>query len=469
MGLPKPEQVEAILDQVLGYLNFSSGNHDPKFFANLNVAFGSLDERDVTDDFEAVVPNYKRLRLLMSQRLDKLAESNPTFRDCRQARKVLEVTFENVLPGYRKFHRDLLFHQSDALLFNSFFVARVFETILQFDLQQESAANLSRMTIERINDFIGHRPVATLESRQIEPYEHEWIRPIPLFVREAGVAVGPYAEITEQAIRIIGETDPHILRAAHFDLERLFELAIDPRAFDFDHPINQRPNHHFGQWDGHLVDNSGYFHRFVIHQVTLDSLLERVNSVEGENDTDPRRRDEAMLEASAVLAGTMLMASGISGSGPGTYDSNTTLAHLLPVIAGYRDQFYDDLMKRIPEKHRDRLKEEAKSKHQPFGAVRQDLNSRLAQRRASQLVNCRLAAIFARMGYPDAAEDQSKVVPVAAARINCQIDCLLSTASDFIRSGEVDEAFQTIPKIMSRLKRGNPLRCDCRSMEHPWI
>ena len=99
------------------------------------------------------------------------------------------------------------------------------------------------------------------------------------------------------------------------------------------------------------------------------------------------------------------------------------------VIADYRDHFYADLMRRLPAQHRKRLKLESQIKHQPFGSVRQDLNARLAQRRASQLVNCRLASIFARMGYPTAAVEQSKVVPVAAARINCQIDCLLSASS----------------------------------------
>ena len=46
------------------------------------------------------------------------------------------------------------------------------------------------------------------------------------------------------------------------------------------------------------------------------------------DESDPERFQEAMTEASAVMAGTMLMASGISGSGPGTYDSNTTLCNV---------------------------------------------------------------------------------------------------------------------------------------------
>ena len=41
MGLPVMEQdVQPIIDQILGHLNFSSGSHDAKFLANLNCLFG---------------------------------------------------------------------------------------------------------------------------------------------------------------------------------------------------------------------------------------------------------------------------------------------------------------------------------------------------------------------------------------------------------------------------------------------
>ena len=67
-----------------------------------------------------------------------------------------------------------------------------------------------------------------------------------------------------------------MLRNAYFDPELLDELAFDPRAYDFDHPVNKRPNYHFGQWDPHHLDNQGRYRRFVVQQVTLDVLLERV-------------------------------------------------------------------------------------------------------------------------------------------------------------------------------------------------
>ena len=120
------------------------------------------------------------------------------------------------------------------------------------------------------------------------------------------------------------------------------------------------------------------------------------------------------------------MASAISGSGPGAYDSNTGLADLLPVIAGFRDQFYSDLITRVPEPHRERLMSEANVRRQPLGGVRQDLNNELGSRRARQLINCRLASLYAQMGYSERAIEQSTVVPIASARMNCQLDCPVS-------------------------------------------
>ena len=491
MGSPKPEQpIDVIQDQVLGYLNFSSGNHDPKFFTNINLLFSYLADKTQCESASSKKPSTSRpgksakvnslceanehviawqVGKVLNARLEKVHAENPTFRESTQCKAVLEITFGSLLPTYRKHHRDLLFHQSAEFLFNSFFVCRAMEAVLSVTVGERGSHDWNEVdrivsdSLRLLNDYLGHRPVATLESQKIEPYLHEWIRPVPIYVAKGGVAVGRYHDITHQAIEILRETDPHILRAAHFDTDRLSELAIDPRAFDFDHPINQRPNHHFGEWDSQQIDGSGFFRRFIVHQVTIDALSSRAESSAADPE-NPIDLDEALYEAAAVMAGTMLMGSGISGAGPGTYDSNTTLGKLLPTIAGYRDQFYADLLNRLPAAHRDRLIREAATKHQPFGAVRQDLNAQLAQRRASQLVNCRLASIFARMGYPTEAEEQSKIVPVAAARINCQIDCLLSAASEATKRGDLDEAFAAVPKIMARLKRG----IHCGAIVDPW-
>lgn len=527
MGSPKPEQqLHSVIDPILGLLNFGSGSFDAKFFSNLNSLFGLLEgaheNKDSADasrtnsestnagdsdnaprialnDAAALSETFKpseyltqQLKIemqgetavsiagttaatahaLMLDRLKTLVETKSTFREASQCRFAISMTFDEVLPRYFAFHRDLLFHQEHDFLLNSFFVGRVFELVLKriSELQLGSEADFSSVDVEdfvrtvlaKLNDFLGHRPVATLESQKIEPYAHEYFRPLPVYIDGAGVAFGKYHQLIDEALKLIEQTNQHILRAAHFAPERLSELAIDTRAFDFDHPINQRPNHHFGQWDEHTIDGDGFFRRFILHQVTLDALLERVDScLESEPIID---RNEAMIEAASALVCTMLMGSGISGSGPGTFDSNTTLGTMIPVIAAYRDQFYDELLGRLSTEHRQRLDSEAKQRHQPFGAVRQDLNARLAHHRATQLVNCRLAAIFARMGYPEAAEQQSSVVPVASARINCQIDCLLSAANDCVESGELQEAFAAVRTVMHRLRSA----IECGAVVDPW-
>jgi len=273
--------------------------------------------------------------------------------------------------------------------------------------------------------------------------------------------LGKYETLARIAVEVLYAADPEILRAAQFDPDHLEELAIDPRSFDFDHPINKRPNHHFGTWDEHIVDNRGYYTRFIIHQVTLDSLLQRIAELEANDDY---AQDEIMFEAAAALAGTMLMGSGISGGAPGAYDSNTSLGSLLPTIAGYRDSFYSSLIGQIDPKHRQHLEKESEVKKQIFGGVRQHLNAQLATRRAYQLVNCRLASIFARMGFPSAAQEQSELVPVASARIICQIDCLLSEANRAIKNGELAEALKRIPEVKQLLKRG----IQCGAVVDPW-
>src|SRR5690606_31845106 len=141
-----------------------------------------------------------------------------------------------------------------------------------------------------------------------------------------------------------------------FDLERLEEIALDPRAYDFDHPVNRRPNYHFGQWDPHHITGDGYYSRFVLQQVTLDALLSRC---EKEGNPADFNQEECCFEAASVLAGTMLMAAGTSGDSPTRHDSTVTLSTLLPHIAAYRDEFYKQLLGQIGGEHGARLREEA--------------------------------------------------------------------------------------------------------------
>lgn len=500
MGQATPEHPnDALLDKILGYLNFSSGNHDANFFRNLDDVFKkfsrpqelltemlngaehcvarsnkrsneetSIDQLlDKNDPFEvsadaqseADSPAWRQVAALLGKRLDELEKTNDTFRDPKQAKTALRFVFDEFLVAWLGFHRDLLFHQRTELIFNSFFVARAFEqTLSLIDLPDEQ--RMAKM-LQQFNDHLGHRPIATLESQQIEAYPNEWIRPIPVYIAGVGTADGPYKAIVETAVDLIRQTPETILRDAKFNPDFLDELAIDPRAFDFDHPINKRPNHHFGTWDEQQVGPDGYYRRFIIHQVTLDGLLTRVRDELVRGQISGKQLE---TEAAAVLACTMLMASAISGDRIGAWDSEMTLGSLLPVVAGYRDRFYEVLLDRLPKPHQKRLVEESRERHQPLGAARQALNSNLSARRASQLVNCRLASIFARMGFPVAAQMQLETVPVASARIVCRIDCLLAASFQAIEQGELDGALKAASRMVELLKRG----IGCGAIVDPW-
>jgi hypothetical protein len=442
------------LEELLGYLNFSSGTPDAKFLHKLNELFGQI-ECDPATGNNSLCAAIEHLR----RQLDTLAASTAAFRDSEQAQAVLRLAGEELPRRYREFHRDLLFHQSDSDIWRPFFLGRACEALLSEGGPWDETERIVESAIARLNDYIGHRPVAVLRTEQrIEPYPHEWIRPIPLFVRSAGVSVGPYREVVERALEILAATDPALLREAFFDPSLLDELALDPRAYDFDHPVNKRPNYHFGQWDPHHLDNQGRYRRFVVQQVTLDVLLERVDQAGG------LPREEVMLEAAAVLCGTMLMASGTSGSGPDAHDSSTSLSTLLPRIARYRDAFYDQFVKSLDGPHGERLRAEAVTGKQPLAGARQHLNQQLARRRAAQLEHVHLAILFARMGHPQAALREAQVVPVAAARMACEIQCRLTTGHLAVEAGELDRAAQMLVEIEDFLRRA----IECGALVDPW-
>src|SRR5690606_7738264 len=134
-------------------------------------------------------------------------DSAPAFRDAEQASAVLDLVFRHTLPGYRQFHRDLLFHQTEQSLMRPFFIGRVCEAVLRQGPPWNETDRIVAGAINHLNDFIGHRPVAALESQKIEPYKHEFVRPIPLYIRGAGVSYGPEQEVLEKALELLADTD----------------------------------------------------------------------------------------------------------------------------------------------------------------------------------------------------------------------------------------------------------------------
>lgn len=477
-------QMSEMRDTILGYLNFGSNLNEPQFFDAVNQLFRSLsgqspsspfpggdDSRELAQSCRFADGNslqdlslptdsnvlYRRFFESLRMRLSQLKESNETFRNIEQAQDVLNITEGQLLPRFLQHHQDLLEHQTEASLLNSFFVARALATVIE-NHGTEDDDELVERVIQQLNCYLGHRPLANLESWKVEPYAHERVAPVPLYLAGVGAAEGPYRELIDGTIQVLTRLDSDLLRSAKFDPKRLSEICMDPRAYDFDHPINRRPNHHFGQWDEDWIDSEGFYRRFIVHQVILEAIVARIQE---QVDLDYQER---LLEGSICLAGTILMGSGISGSGPASHDSNMTLQDLVVIISAYRDQFYVDALKQLPAPHRQRIEREAEVRRQPFGAARQDLNSKLNQAKARQLVNSRLAMIYARMGYADAALRQTRIVPVASTRILCQIDCLLDRASRAVAENQLSIGLQLLPEIMDRLNRG----IECGAIVDPW-
>jgi len=446
--------LSSVAREILGYLNFSSGTSDPRFLGNINTLFGELGTKP-----SAGKPTWVALGEVLSTELQAVRGTSEVFRQVDQAEAVLKLVFSEALPAYREHHRDLLFHQTEETLFQPLFIGRVFEAVLQQRGTWEQTDRIVSAILHQLNDYIGYRPVAVLRTEQkIQPYDHEWVRPIPLWVRGAGVAFGPYRELVETALAILEDTAPSILFEAMFALEELDELAFDPRAYDFDHPVNKRPNYLFGQWDMNKLDNAGRCRRFVLQQAALDAMLERLNH------HGRLSREQVLFEEAAVLAGTLLMGSGVSGNSPDAHDSTVTLATLLQKIAAYRDKFYEQLLQTLEGRHAERLQAEALSLRQPFGGARQHFNHFLTQRRALQLQHVHLAQLFAAIGYTEAATRQVEVVPVASARMTCEMRCCMATAHLAVERGKLHEADAQLPAVEELLHRG----IECGAIVDPW-
>ena len=137
------------LADVLGYLNFSSGNRDPKLSRNLNAIFAALESDEPRDastipsqqptppghsqsaEASGPLPAWQMLGELLRERLAELAASSAAFKESSQATALLALTWQEVLPAYLEHHRDLLFHQTAEGLFRPYFIGLVFEAILQ--------------------------------------------------------------------------------------------------------------------------------------------------------------------------------------------------------------------------------------------------------------------------------------------------------------------------------------------------
>jgi hypothetical protein len=438
---------------MLGYLNFSEGRPDVRFQKQLNEAYVYLQGQGVPDV-------HCELRRCLDLKLAELrAQGSAAFSDSAQVEAMLRLVWDEVLPAYRGHHADLLFHLADAQLIRPFFLARVCEAVLVQRAPWEETDRIVAGALRRLNDFVGHRPIAVLESRPVdEPYDRERVACVPLYLRGAGVACGRYHDLMVRALEILQATDAALLREAYFDPALLDELAVDPRAYDHSHPANKRPNYVFGEWDPHLIDQRGFYRRYVVRRVVLEAILARIEQ------RGDKPEAELLFEGAAVLAGTILMAAGVSGAGPETHDSSVTLAKLIPRIARYRDAFYAALLEKAQGGHGERLRVEAAALRQPFAGARQHLNQYLAQHRATQLQQRHLAMVLAEMGYPEASRAEAKKIPAASVRMLSEISIRLTDGWQRVERGDLAGAAQQLPEVEDLLRRG----IACGALVDPW-
>src|SRR5258708_27103885 len=104
---------------------FSSGAEDQRVLRNVNKLFELIEDHGTPPDESANV-----LPRRLTEELTDLAGRPAAFANPEQARSLLRLIFEHVLPAYREHHRDLLFHLPDGELLRPFFIGRVAEAVL---------------------------------------------------------------------------------------------------------------------------------------------------------------------------------------------------------------------------------------------------------------------------------------------------------------------------------------------------
>lgn len=440
------------LRDLLGYLNFSQGAASVRFRGVLNELF--------RDEQRARKPAVLRDFLLAE--LQRLSESgDAACADPVQAEVVIRLTLDELLPAYGKHHSDLLGHLTEADHYAPLLLARMFEALLaaKAEVGSGKSEQIIATALKQLNNFVGYRPVAVLENgRRSEIYSSERFCPLPLYFSDVGAAVGPYEELIASTVAFMRDLPDDLVSTSHFAIERMSELSLDMRSHDHLHPVNKRTNYVFGEWDPDDIDTKGFYRRFIVRRLIVDSLIDWIYR-------DSKKADpERLFDASAVLAGTILMASAISGSGPQTYDSSVSLTSLLPIVARQRDNFYQRLLDTATGERGKRLKRLANEARQPFGHVRHELNMYLSKYGADQVQHRHLSWMFARMGFEKASCEEASVIPCLSARFESEIQSRLVMVPRLVRNGELDTSRRMVTEVIDLLHRG----IECGGLVDPW-
>ena len=141
-----------------------------------------------------------------------------------------------------------------------------------------------------------------------------------------------------------------------------------------------------------------------------------------------------------------------------------TLSTLLPQIAAYRDDFYQERLIQAQGAYGQHLIEESQRCRQPLGGARQHLNQELARRRALQLQRVHLAHLYARLGYPKAAQQQANLVRGPGARMLSEIFCRLTAGHDAIDQDQIEPVLDHVQACETLIYRA----IECGALVDPW-
>src|SRR5260370_38039576 len=99
--------LSALLEEAVGYLNFSSGASDPKFLRAISTLFAAVEcNCDGGQQPASVLCDW------LERRMDELSNHSSAFGDVNQSRPVIRLLRDHLMPAYRGFHRDLPLDQS---------------------------------------------------------------------------------------------------------------------------------------------------------------------------------------------------------------------------------------------------------------------------------------------------------------------------------------------------------------------
>jgi hypothetical protein len=55
------------------------------------------------------------------------------------------------------------------------------------------------------------------------------------------------------------------------------------RSHDHLHPVNKRTNYVFGEWDPDEIDTKGFYRRFIVRRLIIDSLIDWIHQDSNES------------------------------------------------------------------------------------------------------------------------------------------------------------------------------------------